>query len=132
MKTTSQFVRVFQRANKSPWDSVSTTLIYADVIGHEFNSIKLGYTNYIYIHRLVSGEIAGIAVSKQLLLDNPAFTSQYLSGQDMHQFLLKYIEKIIDFCVHFENEFEAIFGLKPRAFWEATKAQYYISKNDQA
>ena len=41
------------------------------------NIHQLGYKNYIYIHRLVTGEIAGIAVSKQLLLDNPTFTSLY-------------------------------------------------------
>lgn len=125
MKTTSQFVRVFQRANKSPWDSVSTTLIYADVLGQEPNGVKLGYKNYIYIHRLVTGEIAGIAVSKQLLLDNPTFTSQYLSSQDMYRFLLKYVEKIIDFCTIFKDEFEALFGLEPVAFWEAAAIRYY-------
>jgi hypothetical protein len=76
---------------------------------------------YIYLHRDDVGRIQGISISKTLLNENPEFEirTQYLSGFEMYGFLLLYLEEITEFCSHFADEFEQMFMLPPKTYFEA-------------
>lgn len=116
---TSQFVRVYRRSSRSPWDDASTILIFADVQKFGKDETALGFDNYIYLHRSVAGEVLGLSMSKAMLENNPEFSGRYLAGEEMMRFIECYINEISIFCEFFEAEFTSLFLLPPRAFFHA-------------
>ena len=113
------FIRQYVRASKSPWDDSSTILLLADVIDKQ--TLELGFTNYIYLHRGSVGSVLGISISQQLLAANPEFSDRYLEGIEMYAFLLMHIEEITKFCGLFSAEFEQLFMIKPNAYFAAAE-----------
>ena len=122
----SLFIRLYQRASKSPWDDKSTILLYADTT-IKAGTVELDFTRYIYLHRDDVGRIQGISISKTMLNDNPEFESQYLSDYDMYTCLLVYVNEITEFCCLFADEFEQVFLLDPKSYFEAA-AMHWCSK----
>ncbi|MBH0051984.1 hypothetical protein [Pseudoalteromonas sp. SWYJZ19] len=115
----SPFIRQYVRASKSPWEDASTLLLLADVIDKQ--TLELGFTNYIYLHRDSVGSVLGISISKDLLAANPEFSDRYLEGIEMYAFLLIHIEDITNFCNLFSAEFEQLFMLKPNVYFAAAE-----------
>jgi hypothetical protein len=122
----SLFIRLYQRASKSPWDDKSTILLYADSV-IKSGAVELDFTRYIYLHLDSVGIILGISISKTMQNENSGYDSQYLSDFDMYTFLLVYIEEITEFCSLFSDEFEQIFLLEPASYFEAA-AMNWCSK----
>ncbi|WP_286890768.1 hypothetical protein [Pseudoalteromonas sp. ESRF-bin5] len=115
----SPFIRQYVRASKSPWEDASTILLLADVIDKQ--TLEIGFTNYIYLHRDSVGSVLGISISQQLLAANPEFSERYLEGIEMYAFLLIHIEDITNFCNLFSAEFEQLFMLKPNEYFAAAE-----------
>jgi len=115
----SPFIRQYVRASKSPWEDASTILLLADVIDKQ--TLELGFTNYIYLHRDSVGSVLGISISQQLLAANPEFSERYLEGVEMYAFLLMHIEGITKFCELFTAEFEQLFMLTPNVYFAAAE-----------
>lgn len=115
----SPFIRQYVRASKSPWEDASTILLLADVIDKQ--TLEIGFTNYIYLHRDSVGSVLGISISQQLLAANPEFSERYLEGIEMYAFLLIHIEDIMNFCNLFSAEFEQLFMLKPNEYFAAAE-----------
>jgi hypothetical protein len=115
----SPFIRQYVRASKSPWEDASTILLLADVVDKQ--TLELGFTNYIYLHRGSVGSVLGISISQQLLAANPEFSERYLEGIEMYAFLLIHIEDITNFCNLFSAEFEQLFMLKPNEYFAAAE-----------
>jgi len=115
----SPFIRQYVRASRSPWDDSSTILLLADVVDKQ--TLELGFTNYIYLHRDSVGSVLGISISQQLLAANPEFSERYLEGIEMYAFLLIHIEDITNFCNFFSAEFEQLFMLKPNEYFAAAE-----------
>jgi hypothetical protein len=115
----SQFLRVYKKASKSPWDDSSTVLLLADIILNKDKSISLGFESYAYLHRSTAGCNLGVSISKKLLRDNTEFEaqSQYLEGAEMYAFLLLYIDDIQQFCENFAEEFFSVFLLPVSVFF---------------
>ncbi|MCL1058688.1 hypothetical protein L2729_11895 [Shewanella gelidimarina] len=128
--TKSAFIREYQRKSKSPWEDHSTVLLLADFEFDDDENIKLSFTQYVYQHRDSAGRVLGISVSKSILEDNPEFDSQYLTGIDMYITLLLLKEDIQGFCGHFASEFEAIYGLPPQIYFEATELHWAEKLNE--
>lgn len=122
----SQFIRLYQRASKSPWNDKSTILLYADTVTTS-GAVELDFTRYIYLHRDEVGVVQGISISKTMLNENPEFESQYLSGYDLYTFLLLNLEEITEFCCLFADEFEQLFLLDPKSYFEVA-AMHWCSK----
>ena len=80
----SPFIRQYVRASKSPWEDASTILLLADVIDKQ--TLEIGFTNYIYLHRDSVGSVLGLSISQQLLAANPEFSERYLEGIEMYAF----------------------------------------------
>ncbi|MDC9521720.1 hypothetical protein PSH55_11425 [Pseudoalteromonas sp. Angola-31] len=115
----SPFIRQYVRASRSPWDDSSTILLLADVVDKQ--TLELGFTNYVYLHRNRVGSVLGISISQQLLATNPEFSQRYLEGIEMYAFLLIHIEDITNFCSLFSEEFEQLFMLKPNVYFAAAE-----------
>jgi hypothetical protein len=115
----SPFIRQYVRASRSPWDDSSTILLLADVVDKQ--TLELGFTNYVYLHRDSVGCVLGISISQQLLAANPEFSQRYLEGIEMYAFLLIHIEDITNFCSLFSAEFEQLFMLKPNVYFAAAE-----------
>lgn len=115
----SPFIRQYVRASRSPWDDSSTILLLADVVDKQ--TLELGFTNYVYLHRDRVGSVLGISISQQLLAVNPEFSQRYLEGVEMYAFLLIHIEDITKFCSLFSVEFEQLFMLKPNVYFAAAE-----------
>lgn len=115
----SPFIRQYVRASRSPWEDASTILLLADVIDKQ--TLEIGFTNYIYLHRDSVGSVLGISISQQLLAANPEFSERYLEGIEMYAFLLIHIEDITNFCNLFSAEFEQLFMLKPNEYFAAAE-----------
>jgi len=115
----SPFIRQYVRANRSPWDDSSTILLLADVVDKQ--TLELGFTNYVYLHRDRVGCVLGISISQQLLAANPEFSQRYLEGIEMYAFLLIHIEDITNFCSLFSAEFEQLFMIKPSEYFAAAE-----------
>ena len=118
----SPFIRQYVRASRSPWDDSSTILLLADVVDKQ--TLELGFTNYIYLHRDTVGSVLGISISQQLQAANPEFSERYLEGIEMYAFLLIHIEEITKFCGLFTAEFEQLFMLKPNEYFAATECHW--------
>lgn len=114
----SQFIRLYQRSSKSPWNDASTILLYATVVKTS-NSLELEFDRFIYLHRDTVGRVLGVSIAKSLLDSHPEFESKYLEGIDMYSMLLQYLEDIIDFTNHFADEFQQLFMLDPKTYFEA-------------
>ncbi|WP_240917505.1 hypothetical protein [Pseudoalteromonas sp. Z9A6] len=71
----SPFIRQYVRASRSPWDDSSTILLLADVVNKQ--TLELGHTHYIYLHRDSVGKALGISISNSLFEANPEFTERY-------------------------------------------------------
>ncbi|MCL2920099.1 hypothetical protein [Shewanella litorisediminis] len=117
----TQFVRIYKRKSKSPWDDHNTMLLLADVVDSDEDSIELGFSRYIYLHRNILGQILGISTSKSIQAEHPEFEGQYLSGTDMYAILLCYLDEIVRFCDLYRDEFRQAFGLTPEAFFQAAE-----------
>ena len=115
----SPFIRQYVRASKSPWDDSSTILLLADVVNMQ--TLELGFTNYVYLHRDSVGSVLGISISQQLLAANPEFSERYLEGIEMYAFLLMHIEDITNFCSLFSTEFKQLFMIKPNEYFAAAE-----------
>jgi len=122
----SQFIRKYKRQSQSIWKGrdMSTLLLYCDVVSSDENNVELSYTNYIYLHRDEVGQVLGLSISKTMLEDNPDFASRYLEDIHMYCFLLVHIDRITAFCCLFADEFENIFLLDPRTFFEAAEMRW--------
>ena len=118
----SPFIRQYVRASRSPWDDSSTILLLADVVDKQ--TLELGFTNYVYLHRDSVGCVLGISISQQLLAANPEFLERYLEGIEMYAFLLIHIEDIANFCSLFSAEFEQLFMLKPNEYFAAAECHW--------
>ena len=121
----SQFIRKYKRASKSPWEDDSTILLYANVMAISGNDVALDFTHYIYLHRDNVGKVLGISISKSILDDNSEFSSRYLEGIEMCAILLIYIDDITEFCCLFSDEFESIFLLDPRDYFEIAVLRWF-------
>ena len=121
----SLFIRKFVRSSRSPWQDSSTNLLYAKI---EESTGDIDFSQYIYLHRDEIGRILGISRSKSLMGENPEFESQYLSVNDIHMYalLLLYIEEITEFTSRFSDQFEQVFMLNPRSYFEVA-AQHWCS-----
>ena len=133
-ETKSQFSRIYKRTSKSPFRDSNTLLFLADVIEQNKGAIKLGFENYIYLHRAESGENLGISVSRQLLDKsnlNDIHYAKYMSGSLMYRFLLEHLNDITQFCNIFEDEFVGMFMLPPDEFFCLAKNvwQKYLQEN---
>ena len=115
----SKFIRQYVRASKSPWEDASTILLLADVVDKQ--TLELGFTNYVYLHRDSAGSVLGISISQQLLAANPEFSERYLEGIEMYAFLLMHIEDITNFCSLFSTEFKQLFMIKPNEYFTAAE-----------
>jgi len=120
----TQFIRKYKRASRSPFDDHSTLLLLADV-NDSNDEIELSFVNYIYLHRDEVGRAVGISISKAMLEAQPEFESKYLEGIEMYGFLLMYIDEITEFCSLFADEFESIFLLQPRSYFEAVETRWF-------
>lgn len=122
----TQFIRKYKRQSKSIWDNDSSTLLLlADVEQSDEGEVDLSFNRYIYLHRDNVGRVLGISISKGMLEENPEFDSRYLDGVDMYGFLLLHIDAITEFCCLFANEFESIFLLEPRTYFEAAELRWF-------
>ena len=106
----SLFIRKFVRSSRSPWQDSSTNLLYAKI---EESTGDIDFSQYIYLHRDEIGRILGISRSKSLMGENPAL-------------LLLYIEEITEFTSRFSDQFEQVFMLNPRSYFEVA-AQHWCS-----
>jgi hypothetical protein len=114
----SQFIKLYKKSGRSNWLDKSTILLYADS-KNTSGELQLDFTRYIYLHRDDVGRALGISISKTMQNENLEFGStQYLSDFDMYTFLLVYLEEITEFCSLFADEFEQIFLLDPRSYFE--------------
>lgn len=127
----SNFVRIYKRKSKSPWDDHSTILLLADYAIEDSEELEISYSRYIYQHRDSVGRTLGISISKSILETYPEFDSQYLEGLEMLVVLLLFKEDIQDFCVLFEGEFEDIYGISPNAYFE-TAELHWAEKIDES
>ncbi|MGY8837776.1 MAG: hypothetical protein ACKVH6_13730 [Enterobacterales bacterium] len=91
----SSFIRQYVRASKSPLEDASPILFFADVVDKQ--TLELGHTHYIYLHRDSVVKTLGISISNPLLEANPEFTARYQDGLEMVVFLLIHIEQM-DVC----------------------------------
>ena len=123
--TNTQFIRKYKRASKSIWDGDSSTiLLLADVVDNDAG-LEVTYSNYIYLHQDNVGRVLGISISKAMIEQHPEFESKYLEGLEMYAFLLMYIDEVTEFCDLFTDEFESIFLLQPRDFFEAAEVRWF-------
>ncbi len=123
--TNTQFIRKYKRASKSPWDNdASTILLLADIVNSD-KELELAFSNYIYLHRDLVGRALGISISVALVEQHPEFESRYLEGIEMYAFLIMYVDEITEFCSLFTDEFESIFLLEPRNFFEAAEQRWF-------
>lgn len=123
----NQFIRKYKRVSKSKWATLdkSTILLLADVTGTAENEIELGFSKYIYLHRDDIGKVLGISISKSIFdAHSTQFEDRYLEGEDMLTVMLIYIDEIIEFCELFTDEFESVFLLSPRVYFEAAIPQW--------
>ena len=118
----NQFIRKYKRISKSKWATrdKSTVLLLADVTDTSNSEIELSFSRYIYLHRDEVGRVLGISISKLIFEKySNQFEDRYLEGEDMLTVMLIYIDEIIEFCELFTDEFESIFILSPRVYFEA-------------
>ncbi|QYJ77429.1 hypothetical protein [Shewanella acanthi] len=127
----SQFIRIYQRKSKSPWDDHSTLLLLADIDETSSDQYALQFTRYIYLHRDERGQHLGISISKSLLEEHTEFDSQYLEDFDMRMLLLMYKDDISAFCEMFADEFKQVFGLPPSIYFDAAE-QFWAEEMIQA
>lgn len=130
----SQFSRVYKRESQSPFKDSNTLLILADVIERNKTNIKLGFENYVYIHRSESGQNLGISVSRKLLdasNHRGKLYTKYMSGSLMYRFLLEHLNEIRQFCQMFEEEFIGMFMLPSNEFFSLAKDVWKKSANAQ-
>ncbi|MEI4549937.1 hypothetical protein [Pseudoalteromonas spongiae] len=123
----NQFIRKYKRISKSKWSSQdkSTILLLADVTGTAENEVAFGFSKYIYLHRDDVGKVLGISISKSIFDSySTQFEDRYLEDEDMLTVMLIYIDEIIEFCELFTDDFESVFMLSPRVYFEAAIAQW--------
>ncbi|WP_245837150.1 hypothetical protein [Paraferrimonas sedimenticola] len=125
-----QFLREYKRASQSPWDDVSTVLLYCRHGTDDEGQRQFSFDRYIYQHRAGDGRILGISISKAILEAHDEFSGRYLEGDEMVLCLLVYIDEIRSFCGLFAQEFEAVFGLPPEPYFEVAQA-YWLSLIEQ-
>lgn len=127
----TQFIRKYKRQSKSIWeDDASTLLLYADVEQTKGKKITLNFKRYVYLHRDDVGRALGISVSSKMLEETPEFDSRYLEDFEMYGFLLMYLDIITEFCCLFSDEFERIFMLEPRDYFEAAELRWFSILRD--
>ncbi|WP_019030055.1 hypothetical protein [Colwellia piezophila] len=123
--TSTQFIRKYKRASKSIWDSDSSTILFLADVADNGDGLEFSYSNYIYLHQDNVGRVLGISISKAMLDQHSEFESKYLEDIEMYAFLLMYIDEITEFCSLFADEFESIFLLEPRDFFEAAEIRWF-------
>ena len=123
--TQTQFIRKYKRASKSPWDDESTILLLAGVNSADGVTLDLDFAEYIYMHRDGVGKVLGISISRSILLVNEQFTGRYLEGIEMYALLLLYLDDITEFCSLFSDEFESVFLIDPRDYFEVAELRWY-------
>ncbi|MDP2561189.1 hypothetical protein [Psychrobium sp. 1_MG-2023] len=129
--TKTTFIRKYKRASKSIWDNDdSTILLLADIKGNDDGERAFNFTRYIYLHRDNVGNVLGISISKAMLDEHPDFSGRYLEGVEMFAMLLLYIDDITEFCTLFADEFERIFLLEPRDYFEAAELRWFSILGD--
>lgn len=127
----TQFIRKYKRQSKSIWeDDASTLLLYADVEQIKDKRLTLNFTRYVYLHRDDVGKVLGISVSNKMLEETPEFDSRYLEDIEMYGFLLMHLDIITEFCCLFSDEFERIFLLEPRDYFEAAELRWFSILRD--
>lgn len=127
----TQFIRKYKRQSKSIWeDDASTLLLYADVEQIKGKKLTLNFTRYVYLHRDDVGRVQGISVSNKMLEETPEFDSRYLEDFEMYGFLLMHLDIITEFCCLFSDEFERIFLLEPRDYFEAAELRWFSILRD--
>jgi len=123
----NQFIRKYKRISKSKWSTqdVSTILLLADVAYASKSEIELSFSRYIYLHRDEVGKVLGISISKSIFDEHSTqFEDRYLEGEDMLTVMLIYIDEIVEFCELFAHEFESVFMLSPKVYFEAAIPQW--------
>ncbi|MEZ9819983.1 hypothetical protein AB4238_05035 [Shewanella sp. 10N.286.45.A1] len=123
----SQFIREYRRQSKSPWRDHSTVLLLAGHQVTEDDDIELSFSRYIYQHRDSAGRILGLSISKSIQEEHPELDNQYLEDFDMYMVLLLYKDEVQSFCGHFDDEFEAIFGLPAEIYFDIAE-QHWAQK----
>ncbi|WP_158972595.1 hypothetical protein [Paraglaciecola sp. L3A3] len=123
-KTTSQFIREYKRASKSPWNDSSTILLLANVKTSDNDEMELSFEQYIYLHRDSAGRSLGVSISQSLLNSHTEFDSKYLADIDMIALLLIHIDDIRSFCELFADEFEDVFLIEPSSYFEVAESQW--------
>ena len=61
---------------------------------------------------------------ERLGLNSTQFEDRYLEGEEMLTVMLIYIDEIIEFCELFTNDFESVFMISPRVYFEASISQW--------
>ena len=56
---------------------------------------------------------------------NEQFTGRYLEGIEMYALLLLYLDDITEFCSLFSDEFESVFLIDPRDYFEVAELRWY-------
>ena len=123
----NQFIRKYKRISKSKWASQdkSTILLLADITGTSEGEIELNFSRYIYLHRDDVGRVLGISISKSIFDEySTQFEDRYLEDEDMLTLILIHIDEIIEFCELFSDEFESVFMLSPKVYFEAAIPQW--------
>ena len=77
------------------------------------------------MHRDGVGKVLGISISNSIFLANEQFTGRYLEGVEMYALLLLYIDDITEFCSLFSDEFESVFLIDPRDYFEVAELRWY-------
>lgn len=119
----TQFIRVYKRKSKSPWEDSSTILLLAGV-SVEGAEPKINFSRYIYLHRDAAGGFCGISVSSSIQEELRIAGSRYYDDGFMYVILCEYFDEIARFCELFSNEFERIFMLSPGEYFEAVKENW--------
>lgn len=122
MKTLS-IIKKYKRKSRSKWQDRddSTILLLATVNSSQM--LELTYDRYIYLHRSDVGEWLGISISKQLQIELN-IDEQYHEDEAMLSILLHFQDDILNFLEHFEQEFEAIFGIDPLSYFAAAEIRW--------
>ena len=115
----SQFVRLYKRQSKSPFDDASTILLLANVSITKEQNIKLDFSRFIYLHRDCLGKPLGLSVSDKMMKEELKLKSKYISIEHAFPVLNTYLEEIENFCQIWAADFEDLFLLPPREYWKA-------------
>lgn len=114
----SQFVRLYKRQSKSPFDDASTILLLANVVSFDEHNLHLDFSRYIYLHRDDVGKPVGLSVSNTIAKQELNLDSKYIAMENAFPVLNEYLAEIESFCEIWSIEFQELFLLPPNHYWK--------------